>query len=167
MGNRTGPAPGIGWASRPSRIGPGGPLRRFAPVFDFLLQLENFKGSLNKEIEVPRVFLFELFIWPNWELGNPSHQAYFCTHVAAMASLRSSELKQGAKEPLMEEVKRCKLKLPVEIKRTARIYCGGRVPTGAIASRNPVEKREGPYARTKVGAHSRHEVEGLQGGVAL
>jgi hypothetical protein len=39
----------------------------------------------------------------------------------------------------MEEVKRCELKLPVEIKRTARIHCGGRVPTGAIASRNPVE----------------------------
>jgi hypothetical protein len=39
----------------------------------------------------------------------------------------------------MEEVKRCELKLPVEIKRTARIHCRGRVPTGAIASRNPVE----------------------------
>jgi hypothetical protein len=39
----------------------------------------------------------------------------------------------------MEEAKRCKLKLPVEIKRTARIRCGGRVLTGAIASRNPVE----------------------------
>jgi hypothetical protein len=39
----------------------------------------------------------------------------------------------------MEEAKRCELKLPVEIKRSARIRCGGRVPTGAIASRNPVE----------------------------
>jgi hypothetical protein len=34
----------------------------------------------------------------------------------------------------MEEVKRCELKLPVEIKRTARIRCGGRVPTGTIAT---------------------------------
>jgi hypothetical protein len=44
----------------------------------------------------------------------------------------------------MEEVKRCKLKLPVEIKRTARIRCGGRVPTGAIASRNPVKEEKVP-----------------------
>jgi hypothetical protein len=46
-----------------------------------------------------------------------------------MVSPKSIELKQGAKEPSMEEAKRCKLKLPVEIKRTARIHCGGCVPT--------------------------------------
>jgi hypothetical protein len=44
----------------------------------------------------------------------------------------------------MEEVKRCELKLPVEIKRTARIRCKGRVLTGAIASRNPVKKENIP-----------------------
>jgi hypothetical protein len=44
----------------------------------------------------------------------------------------------------MEEVKRCELKLPVEIKRTARIHCGGRVLTEAIASRNPVEGEKVP-----------------------
>jgi hypothetical protein len=44
----------------------------------------------------------------------------------------------------MEEAKQCKLKLPVEIKRTARICCGGRVPTGAIASRNPFEGEKVP-----------------------
>jgi hypothetical protein len=44
----------------------------------------------------------------------------------------------------MEEVKRCELKLPVEIKRTARIHCRGRVPTGAIASRNSVEEEKVP-----------------------
>jgi hypothetical protein len=44
----------------------------------------------------------------------------------------------------MEEVKRCELKLPVEIKRTARIRCGGCVPTGAIASRNSVEEEKVP-----------------------
>jgi hypothetical protein len=44
----------------------------------------------------------------------------------------------------MEEAKRCELKLPVEIKRTARIRCGGHVPTGAIASRNPVEEEKVP-----------------------
>jgi hypothetical protein len=44
----------------------------------------------------------------------------------------------------MEEAKRSKLKLPVEIKRTARIHCGGRVPTGAIASLNPVEEEKVP-----------------------
>jgi hypothetical protein len=59
-----------------------------------------------------------------------------------MASPRSLELKQSAKEPSMEEVKRCELKLPVEIKRTACIRCGGRVPTGAITSRNPVEEEK-------------------------
>jgi hypothetical protein len=37
----------------------------------------------------------------------------------------------------MEEAMRCELKLPV--KRTARICCGGRILTGALASRNPVE----------------------------
>jgi RNase P subunit RPR2 len=40
----------------------------------------------------------------------------------------------------MEEAKRSELKLPVEIKRTACIRCGGRVPTGAIASRNLIEE---------------------------
>jgi hypothetical protein len=49
-------------------------------------------------------------------------------------------LKQEAKEPLMEEAMRCELKLPV--KRTTRIRCGGRVPTGALASRNPVEDND-------------------------
>jgi hypothetical protein len=44
----------------------------------------------------------------------------------------------------MDEAKRCELKLPVDIKRTARIRCGGRVPTGAIASRNPVEEEKVP-----------------------
>jgi hypothetical protein len=44
----------------------------------------------------------------------------------------------------MEEAKRCKLKLPVEIKKTARIRCGGRVSTGAIASCNPVEGEKVP-----------------------
>jgi hypothetical protein len=74
-------------------------------LFDFLLWSENFKGSLNKENAVSRVFLFGLFIWPNWELGNPSHLAFFCTHAAAMVSAKSVELKQGAKEPSMEEAK--------------------------------------------------------------
>jgi hypothetical protein len=57
-----------------------------------------------------------------------------------MVSLKSVELKQGAKDPSMEEAKRCELKLPVEITRTARIRWGGRVPTRAIASRNPVKE---------------------------
>jgi RNase P subunit RPR2 len=89
-------------------------------------------------------FVFGLFIWPNWELGNKSHQAIFCTHTAAIVSPRNLELKQGAKEPSMEEAKRCELKLPVEIKRTACIRCRGCVPTGAIASRNPVEEEKVP-----------------------
>jgi hypothetical protein len=61
-----------------------------------------------------------------------------------MVSPRSVELKQGAKEPSMEEAKRCELKLPVEIKRTARIRCGWRVPTRAITSRNPVKEEKVP-----------------------
>jgi hypothetical protein len=44
----------------------------------------------------------------------------------------------------MEEAKRCELKLPVEIKRTAHIRCGGRVSTGAIASRNPIKEENVP-----------------------
>jgi hypothetical protein len=48
-----------------------------------------------------------------------------------MVSPKSVELKQGAEEPSMEEAKGCELKLPLEIKRTDRVRCGGRVPTGA------------------------------------
>jgi hypothetical protein len=59
-----------------------------------------------------------------------------------MVSPKSIELKQGAEEPSMEEAKRCELKLPVEIKRTDRIRCGGRVPTREIASRNPVKEEK-------------------------
>jgi hypothetical protein len=44
----------------------------------------------------------------------------------------------------MEEAKRCELKLPVEIKRTAHIRCEGRVPTGAIASRYPAKEEKVP-----------------------
>jgi hypothetical protein len=51
-------------------------------------------------------------------------------------------LKLEAKKPSMEEAMRCELKLPV--KRTARIRCGGRVPTGALASCNPVEGEKVP-----------------------
>jgi hypothetical protein len=58
-----------------------------------------------------------------------------------MVSPKSVELKKGAEKPSMEEAKRCKLKLPVEINRTAHIRCGGRVPIGAIASRNPVNEK--------------------------
>jgi hypothetical protein len=61
-----------------------------------------------------------------------------------MESPSSLEVKQGAKEPSMEEAKRCKLKLPPEIKRTARIHCGGCVPTGAIAYPNPVKEEKVP-----------------------
>jgi hypothetical protein len=61
-----------------------------------------------------------------------------------MVSPKSVELKQGTEEPSMEEAKRCELKLPVEIKRTTRIRCGGRVPTGANASRNPVKEENVP-----------------------
>jgi hypothetical protein len=113
-------------------------------LFDFLLWSKDFKGSLNKKNAVSRVFLFVLFILPNWEHGNPFHLAIFCTHAAAMVSPRSVELKKGAKEPSIEEAKRCELKLPVEIKRTARIRSGGRAPTGAIASHNPVKDENVP-----------------------
>jgi hypothetical protein len=109
-------------------------------LFDLLLWSENFKGSLKKENEVSKASLSGLFIWPNWELGNQPLQAIFCTLTAAIVSPRSLELKQEAKEPSMEEAMRCKLKLPV--KRTARIHCGGCVPTGAIASCNPVEDND-------------------------
>jgi hypothetical protein len=49
-------------------------------------------------------------------------------------------LKLEAKEPSMEDAMRCELKQPV--KRTAHIRCGGRVPTRALASRNPVEDND-------------------------
>jgi hypothetical protein len=49
---------------RPSQGGLGGGSPRFFPgtcLFDFLLWSENFKGSLKKENEVSRAFLFRLF----------------------------------------------------------------------------------------------------------
>jgi hypothetical protein len=50
-----------------------------------------------------------------------------------MKSPWSVEIKLGAEEPLkLEEAKRCELKIPMEIKRTARIRCGGRVPIGTM-----------------------------------
>jgi hypothetical protein len=52
-------------------------------LFDFLVWSESFKGSLKKENEVPRDFLSELFIWPNWELEDQTFQAIFCTLAAA------------------------------------------------------------------------------------
>jgi hypothetical protein len=52
-----------------------------------------------------------------------------------MTNPRSVEMKLGAKE-----AKRCELKLAMEIKRTARIRCGGCVPTGAIASRHHIKE---------------------------
>jgi hypothetical protein len=57
-----------------------------------------------------------------------------------MTSPKSIEMKLGTKEPLAEEAKRCELKLPMEINRTARICCGGRVPTRAIASHYHVKE---------------------------
>jgi hypothetical protein len=112
MKNRTGPAPETGWAGRPSLTGPVGSRRRTSPIFARIAPFrlpssvrKFFKGSLKKENEVPRVFLFGLFIWPNWELRNQSHQVIFCIHIAAIVSLRSLELKLEAKEPSMEDAK--------------------------------------------------------------
>jgi hypothetical protein len=117
-GDGTGPAPRAGWAGRtvrPAHCGPCGGSPRFFPdslLFNFLLWSENFKESLNKENAASRAFLFGLFIWPNWELRNPSHLAFFCTHAAAMVSPKSVELKQGAKEPSMEDEKRASSSYP-------------------------------------------------------
>jgi hypothetical protein len=96
--------------TRPDRLveqgGPSGGSPRFflgTFLFEFLLWSENFKGILKKENAVSRVFLFRLFNWPNWELGNPSHLTFSCTHATTMMSTKSVEFKQGAKEPSMEE----------------------------------------------------------------
>jgi hypothetical protein len=51
------------------------------------------------------MFLFGLFNWSRWELGNPSQLASSCTHALAMMSPKSVELKLGAKEPSTEEAK--------------------------------------------------------------
>jgi hypothetical protein len=41
-----------------------------------------------------------------------------------------------------EEVWLCELKPKMEIKRTTRIRCGGRVPTGPIACRHHVKEEK-------------------------
>jgi hypothetical protein len=71
-------------------------------LFKFLLCSVNFMERLKKENAVSRVFLFGPFNWLKWELGNPSHLAFYCTHAAAMTSPKSVELKLGAKELLKD-----------------------------------------------------------------
>jgi hypothetical protein len=69
-----------------------------------------------------------------------------------MTSQRSKGIKLGAEKLLKsEEAKRCELKPTMEIKRTAHIHCGGRVPTGPIASRHHVkeEKVSTPVRRSE------------------
>jgi hypothetical protein len=58
-----------------------------------------------------------------------------------MASPRSKEIKLGTEKPLkLEEAKRCDLEPTMEIKRTARIRCGGCASIGTIASRHHVKE---------------------------
>jgi hypothetical protein len=67
-----------------------------------------------------------------------------------MMSPRSVEIKLGVEKPMKpEEAKWCELRLPMEIKRTTRIRCEGRVPTGQIASRHHimVERASTPIRR--------------------
>jgi hypothetical protein len=104
-----------------------------------------FGQKILREVKKRKIWFLEYsfpdyFKWSRWELRNPSQFASFCTLPATMTPPRSVEMKLGAKEPLVEEAKRCELKLPMEIKRTARIRCGGRVPTRAIASHHHVKE---------------------------
>jgi hypothetical protein len=58
-----------------------------------------------------------------------------------MTSPRSVEINLGAEKPLKpEEAKRCELKPSMEIKRIARIRCGGCVQTRPNASRHHVKE---------------------------
>jgi hypothetical protein len=69
-----------------------------------------------------------------------------------MTSLRSVEIKLGAEKPLKpEEAKRCELKPSMEIKRTAHIYCGGRVLTRPITYHHHVkeERVSSPVRRSE------------------
>jgi hypothetical protein len=69
-----------------------------------------------------------------------------------MTSPWSIEIKLGTEKPLKpEEVKRCELMPSMEIKRTARIRCGGRVPTGPIASCHHIkeERASTPIRRSE------------------
>jgi hypothetical protein len=84
-----------GWPGSTSPRGPSGGSPQVYPetcLFDFLLWSEHFKGSMKKENAVSRVFVFGLFNWPRWELRNPSHLAFSCTHAATMMSPKSVEL---------------------------------------------------------------------------
>jgi hypothetical protein len=134
-------------------------------LFDFLLRSENFKGSLNKENEVPRVFFFRLYLA---ELG-------------ARESIPSSILLHPRSSHGLPEERR------VEARHRGAIDGGGEVmraqatrldqedrphplrracPDPSYRFSQPRQRRERPYSHLKVGAHSRHEAEGLQGGVA-
>jgi hypothetical protein len=88
-----------------------------------------------------RAFLLRLFKGTRLQLKNPSQLTSFCPQVAAMTSQRSKGIKLGAEKLLKsEEAKRCELKPTMEIMRTTSMWCGGRVPTGSIASRHHVKE---------------------------
>jgi hypothetical protein len=75
-----------------------------------------------------------------------------------MTPPRSVEIKLGAKKPLKpEEAKRCELKPPMEIKRTARIRCGGCVLTGAITSHFCVKEE-----RVSTPVHRSERIRGMK-----
>jgi hypothetical protein len=102
-----------------------------------------------------RAFFLGLFEGMKLELENPSNSHPFVhalARAAAMMSPRSEEGKLGAEKSLEPEVmKRCELKPTMEIKRTTRIRCRGRVPTGPIASHHHVkeEKVSTPVRRSE------------------
>jgi hypothetical protein len=50
--------------------------------------------------------------------------------------------------------------------RLRRLPCGRACPDRSYLTSQPRQRGEGPYSRSKVGAHPRHEAKGLQGGVA-
>jgi hypothetical protein len=153
---------------RPAQVGPGGGWFRFLPellLFDFLLRSENFKGSLNKENEVPRL----------------SSSDYLLAELGARESIPSSNILHPHSSHCVPE------ELRVKARRQGALDGGGEAMRAQATRRDQEDRshplwracpnrsyrisqlrREGerPYYRLKVGAHPRHEAEGLQGGVA-
>jgi hypothetical protein len=150
--NRTEPAREPGQARWPGPIsleGPSGGSPQFfsrTHVFDFHVCSENFREIKKRKRWVLGHSFLDYLKERDWSSGihpNSHPFAPALARAAAMMSLRRQEVKLGVEKPLEPvEVKPCELKPTMEIERTARIRCGGCVPTGPIASRHPVNEEK-------------------------
>jgi hypothetical protein len=136
---------------------------RFLPellLFDFLLRSENFKGSLKRRMR------FLWFFSSNYLFGrigssgiNPFKQCFattqqpFCPRGAKSEARRQGAIDGGGEAMRAQATYRDQVDCPHPLRRAC--------PNWRYCISQPRRRREGPYTRSKVGAHPRHEAEKL------